>query len=301
MHPDRSALAAKVSRSETGSSAGSILENVNRLSNPAGLVAPSSSQQGNADSGIAPALHMAMTPTKSSLQSLQAPAAEGKAFLQSGGDTLAGASRSPDGNASQGDASGSHSGQQSSRQGNGEGAPGKSWNMEASRLTAVESGETRPGTLATQPSAFSDRQGLSQLSAQVVQQILGHLDRLRESDRGRVKFQLGVEGKTPLSVELRLSGGRVEASFSGDASMLGELEAGWPKIEADAAARGLSLGKAHFLSDPLASEGSDLLPDVRLKNGEKSQSVIQPDDNQLVRPGFQTAAAGSSGPVHLFA
>jgi hypothetical protein len=178
---------------------------------------------------------------------------------------------------------------------------GRGAGSETYRQYAQEMAEIRSTAQAATQSQFLDRSVASQLSSVVVNQILNHLEKLRESDRGRIRVNLGNQEMGTLAVQISIAGGVVRTLFEGDASLLNQIESDWHSIRSRASERGVSLGQPEFISHSLASGGASLLPDDAVIKGNQNQSVIQQSENQPVRPEFQTAVSGNSGPVHLYA
>ena len=162
--------------------------------------------------------------------------------------------------------------------------------------------EVKGVSQAAQQSELVDRNVGSMLSARVLNQIVNHIERLRESDKNRVKVSLGSEANG-VTVDIRIEGSAIYTSFEGDADILNQLKDDWDDIKDRAARKGVSLKDPEFnsISYSSSSESASFLPDDGLEKEGKSQSVIQHINNQPVRPGKMTAAAGSSGPVHSYA
>jgi hypothetical protein len=192
--------------------------------------------------------------------------------------------------------------QSASSQGSGMGEQqGRGGSSETYRHYAQEIAEGRSNAQAATQSQFMDRSVASQLSTAVVNQILNHLEKLRESDRGKVRLQLGSEDSGSLAVQISIAGGVVRTVFEGDESVLRQIQSDWQWIQSRASQRGVDLEQPQYLSNSLVSGGASLFPDDAMLTGNQIQSVIQQSENQPVRPEFQTAVSGTSGPVHLYA
>lgn len=161
--------------------------------------------------------------------------------------------------------------------------------------------DVRSVSQAAQQGDFVDRAVGSALSARVVNQIMNHIDRLRDSEKSRVKVSLGGNA-SGVTVDIRIEGDAIFTSFEGDPQILNQLKEEWDDIKDRATQRGVSLSDPEFveISYSSSSESESFLPDDGIAKEGKSQSVIQHENNQPVRPGEMTAAAGSSGPVHSF-
>ncbi len=168
------------------------------------------------------------------------------------------------------------------------------------RQWATEVGEVKSNAQSATQSQFIDRSVSSQLSAGVVNQILNHIERMRDSEKSRMRFIMGSEDSNRLSVEIRVVGGSIHAKFEGDESVLNDLREQWRDIKDRAAVKGIELDEPEYISYALSGKGTRLFSASDAYDEEKSQSVIQ-QNNQPVRPGFKTAAAESSSPVHSFA
>jgi hypothetical protein len=169
------------------------------------------------------------------------------------------------------------------------------------RQWITEGLEARSTGQAAQQSQFVDRTTVSQLSVHVLTQIMNHIERLREGDKNRVRVSLGTGDRGGISVDIKLEDGGISTSFEGDENILNELKKDWADISERASRKGVILNDPQFISYSSSVEGSTPLPDSDIEKEEKSQSVIQHKDNQPMRPVLQTTAAGSGGPVHLYA
>ena len=164
-----------------------------------------------------------------------------------------------------------------------------------------ETGDIRNAAQSAQQSQFVDRGTASHLSVHVLNQIMNHIERLRESDKNRVRVSLGLSEHGKISVDIRLEDGSISTSFQGDEDVLDELKRDWKDISEKASRKGVVLKDPEFISYSSSVESANSLPDSDIEQEEKSQSVIQHKDNQPMRPGLETAAAGSSSPVHSYA
>jgi len=134
----------------------------------------------------------------------------------------------------------------------------------------------------------------------MVRQIVSQIERLRDSGKQKLKVTLG-EGDSELSVDISITSEGVKTVFEGNHSMLKDLKEQWDDISKEARKKGVQLKEPEYISYSLPSESvSFFSADGDLKEDE-SKSVIQHKDNQPVRPVEQTAAAGSSSPVHSHA
>ena len=163
------------------------------------------------------------------------------------------------------------------------------------------SSDVRGVSQAAQQGELVDRAVGSLLSGRVLNQIVNHIEKLRESEKNRVKVSLGSEANG-VTVDIRIEGDAIYTTFEGDPQILNQLKDEWDDIKDRASQKGVALSDPEFIeiSYSSSSEGESLLPDDGIAKEEKSQSVIQHKNNQPVRPGEMTAAAGSSGPVHSF-
>jgi len=169
----------------------------------------------------------------------------------------------------------------------------------AKGASSVESTDMRPQSSSQPAAATSDRAAASQVSVQIVNQIVEHLERMRQTERNHVRVVLGDEGKSRLTAEIRMLGGKIQASFEGDADAMAQIRKEWDLIRDHARELGVALDEPEYLSDPWSGEDSVLFP-VSGPSGDENPHVIQ-HNNQSVRPAYKTAATGSSGPVHVYA
>jgi len=153
---------------------------------------------------------------------------------------------------------------------------------------------------AMQQTELVDRAVSSVLSARVMNQIVNHIEKMRDSDKNRVKVSLGSD-LNGVTVDIRIEGDAIYTTFEGDSDILDQLKEEWSDIKDRASRKGVILNDPEYISYSSSSEGVSFLPDVGIEKEEKSQSVIQHINNQPVRPDEMTAAAGSSGPVHSYA
>ena len=216
-----------------------------------------------------------------------------KAFLRDSSESASGSRAQSVTSRSEMNGSASH--QQSGSQDQSLGA------REQFRQWITEAGEIRNTAQSAQQSQFVDRSTVSHLSVHVLNQIMNHIERLRESDKNRVRVSLGMGESGGISVDIRLEDGSISTSFQGDEDMLNELKRDWRDISEKANRKGVVLNDPEFISYSSSVESSNSLPDSDIEQEEKSQSVIQHKDNQPMRPGIETAAAGSSSPVHSYA
>lgn len=169
----------------------------------------------------------------------------------------------------------------------------------AKGVASAESAETR-GSMGAQASGnAAERAAASQVSVQVVNQIVQHLERMRQAEKNHVRVVLGDDGANRLTADIRMVGGRIQASFEGNADAMAQIRKDWEIIRDHAQELGVALDEPEYLSDPWSGEDSTPFP-VAGPSGDENPSVIQ-HNNQSVRPVYKTAAAGSSGPVHLYA
>ncbi|MDD4350268.1 MAG: hypothetical protein PHF70_14255, partial [Opitutales bacterium] len=169
----------------------------------------------------------------------------------------------------------------------------------AKGVASAESAETR-GSMGSQASGnAAERAAASQVSVQVVNQIVQHLERMRQAEKNHVRVVLGDDGANRLTADIRMVGGRIQASFEGNADAMAQIRKDWEIIRDHAQELGVALDEPEYLSDPWSGEDSIPFP-VAGPSGDENPSVIQ-HNNQSVRPVYKTAAAGSSGPVHLYA
>ena len=181
------------------------------------------------------------------------------------------------------------------------GTQDQSSGREQLRQWITEAGEVRNTAQSAQQSQFIDRSTISHLSVHALNQIMNHIERLRESDKNRVRVSLSMGDRGGISVDIKVEDGAVTTSFEGDEDILRELKRDWKDISEKASQKGVTLNDPEFISYSSSVESANSLPDSDIKLEEKSQSVIQHKDNQPMRPGLQTAAAGSSSPVHSYA
>lgn len=169
----------------------------------------------------------------------------------------------------------------------------------AKGASSVEATDTRTQFSSQPVAATSDRAAASQVSVQIVNQIVEHLERMRQTERNHVRVVLGDEGKSRLTAEIRMVGGKIQASFEGDADAMAQIRKEWDLIRDHARELGVALDEPEYISDPWSGEDSVLFP-VSGPSGDENPYVIQ-QNNQSVRPAYKTAATGSSGPVHVYA
>lgn len=169
----------------------------------------------------------------------------------------------------------------------------------AKGASSVESTDMRPQSSSQPAAATSDRAAASQVSVQIVNQIVEHLERMRQTERNHVRVVLGDQGESRLTADIRMVGGKIQASFEGDADAMAHIRKEWDLIRDHARELGVALDEPEYLSDPWSGEDSVLFP-VSGPSGDENPNVIQ-HNNQSVRPAYKTAATGSSGPVHLYA
>ncbi len=178
---------------------------------------------------------------------------------------------------------------------------GQHRHQEFARQWLADSAETRQTSQSATQSQFIDRAMASQLSPQVVNQIVSHIERMRESGKNRVKVSLGGSEASGVSIEIQIDEDGISATFEGNADVLDRLKDSWDDIRDQANRKGIQLKDPKFISYSSSAEDEFLLPDADRLSEEKSQSVIQHKDNQPVRPNIETAVAGSSSSVHLYA
>lgn len=169
----------------------------------------------------------------------------------------------------------------------------------AKGVASAESAETRSSMGSQASGNAAERAAASQVSVQVVNQIVQHLERMRQAEKNHVRVVLSDDGANRLTADIRMVGGRIQASFEGNADAMAQIRKEWEIIRDHAQELGVALDEPEYLSDPWSGEDSILFP-VAGPSGDENPSVIQ-HNNQSVRPVYKTAAAGSSGPVHLYA
>lgn len=169
----------------------------------------------------------------------------------------------------------------------------------AKGVASAESADTRSAMGSQASGNAAERAAASQVSVQVVNQIVQHLERMRQTEKNHVRVVLGDDGVNRLTADIRMVGGRIQASFEGNADAMAQIRKDWEIIRDHARELGVELDEPDYLSDPWSGEDSIPFP-VTGPSGDENPSVIQ-HNNQSVRPVYKTAAAGSSGPVHLYA
>ncbi len=90
-----------------------------------------------------------------------------------------------------------------------------------------------------------DRTVGSLLSARVLNQIVNHIERMRDSEKNRVKVSLGSEANG-VTVDIRIDGGSIFTTFEGDPEILDELREQWGDIKKRASRKGVALQDPEF-------------------------------------------------------
>lgn len=179
-------------------------------------------------------------------------------------------------------------------------AGGNSRGGEQMRQWIESTQEVKSVSQSAQQTELVDRNAASMLSARVLNQIVNHIERMRDSGKNRVKVSLGEEAEG-ISVDIRIDGGAVVTVFEGESRILDQLKEDWSDIRRQATRRGVTLRDPEFvkISHSSSEESNGVHLDGNPVQGKESQSVLQ--EQQSVRAESTTAATGRSGPVHSYA
>lgn len=179
-------------------------------------------------------------------------------------------------------------------------AGGNSRGGEQMRQWIESTQEVKSVSQSAQQTELVDRNAASMLSARVLNQIVNHIERMRDSGKNRVKVSLGEEAEG-VSVDIRIDGGAVVTVFEGESRILDQLKEDWSDIRRQANRRGVTLRDPEFvrISHSSSEENNRFRLDGDPVKGEETQSAIQ--QTQSVRAESTAAATGRSGPVHSYA